>query len=43
LFAVYPVGIGRSKLTNGLIEQKLDTRATARKWNTVRKLAALCD
>jgi uncharacterized protein (DUF1697 family) len=42
LYIVYPDGIGRSKLTNTLIENKLDTRGTARNWNTVLKLAALC-
>ena len=41
LYIVYPDGIGRSKLTNTLIEQKLGTQGTARNWNTVLKLAAL--
>ena len=41
LYAVYPNGQGTSKLTNGLIESKLQTRGTARNWNTVLKLAAL--
>ena|SRR5215472_6979906 len=41
LYAVYPDGQGTSKLTNALIESKLQTRATARNWNTVLKLAAL--
>jgi uncharacterized protein (DUF1697 family) len=41
LYIVYPDGIGRSKLTNGLIERKLGTRGTGRNWNTVLKLAAL--
>ena len=41
LYLVYPDGIGRSKLTNALIEQKLGTQGTARNWNTVLKLAAL--
>src|SRR5262245_7364759 len=40
LFAVYPAGIGRSKLTGKLIESKLGVRGTARNWNTVLKLAA---
>ena len=35
------LGIGRSRLTNTLIERKLGTRATGRNWNTVLKLAAL--
>lgn len=41
LYAVYPNGQGSSKLTNTLIESKLQTRGTARNWNTVLKLAAL--
>jgi len=39
LYIVYPAGIGRSKLTGTLIERLLETRATARNWNTVLKLA----
>src|SRR5262245_53446985 len=39
-YIVYPDGIGRSKLTNALIEKTLATRGTARNWNTVMKLAA---
>jgi uncharacterized protein (DUF1697 family) len=42
LYIVYPDGVGRSKLTTTLIERKLETRATARNWNTVLKLAAMC-
>ena len=41
LYAVYPDGQGESRLTNKLIESKLDTRATGRNWNTVLKLAAV--
>jgi uncharacterized protein (DUF1697 family) len=41
LYAVYPDGIGRSRLTNVLIEKHLATRATGRNWNSVLKLAAL--
>jgi uncharacterized protein (DUF1697 family) len=41
LYIVYPDGIGRSKLTNKVIESQLDTRGTGRNWNTVIKLAAL--
>ena len=41
LYAVYPDGIGRSKLTPKLIESKLGTSATGRNWNTVLKIAAL--
>ena len=40
-YIVYPDGIGRSKLTNTVIEEKLGTRGTARNWNTVLKLADL--
>ena len=40
-YIVYPAGIGRSRLTNTLIEKKLGTRGTARNWNTVLKLASL--
>jgi len=41
LYAVYPEGVGQSKLTIALIEKKLATRGTGRNWNTVLKLAAL--
>lgn len=41
LFIVYPDGIGRSKLTNKLIESKLGTRGTGRNWNTSVKLEQL--
>jgi uncharacterized protein (DUF1697 family) len=43
LYVVYPAGIGRSKLTGTLIEKKLGVRGTGRNWNTVLKLAALCE
>ena len=43
LFITYPEGIGRSKLTGNLIERKLGVRGTARNWNTVLRLAALCE
>lgn len=43
LYVVYPAGIGRSKLTGTLIEQRLGSRGTARNWNTILKLAALCE
>ena len=42
-YVVYPSGIGRSRLTNSLIERKLGTRATGRNWNTVLKLDALAE
>ena len=41
LYAVYPAGIGTSKLTHTVIERTLGTRGTGRNWNTVLKLAAL--
>jgi uncharacterized protein (DUF1697 family) len=41
LYIAYPAGIGRSKLTATVIEQKLASRGTARNWNTIRKLLAL--
>jgi uncharacterized protein (DUF1697 family) len=40
-YIVYPDGVGRSRLTNAVIEAKLSTRATGRNWNTVLKIAAL--
>jgi uncharacterized protein (DUF1697 family) len=40
-YIVYPDGVGRSRLTNALIEKNLGTRGTARNWNTVLKLRAL--
>lgn len=42
LYVAYPTGIGTSKLTGTLIERKLGVRGTARNWNTVLKIAALC-
>jgi uncharacterized protein (DUF1697 family) len=42
-YVVYPDGIGTSRLTASVIERTLDTRATARNWNTVLKLGALLD
>ena len=41
LYIVYPDGIGRSRLTNAVIDRQLGTRGTGRNWNTVLKLAAL--
>src|SRR5258708_3320244 len=41
LYIVYPAGIGKSRVTNTLIEKKLGIRGTARNWNTVLKIAAL--
>jgi uncharacterized protein (DUF1697 family) len=42
-YIVYPEGMGRSKVTIGLIERKLGTRGTTRNWNTVRKLETLAE
>ena len=39
-YIVYPDGIGRSKLTSGLLARHLGTPGTARNWNTLLKLAA---
>jgi uncharacterized protein (DUF1697 family) len=41
LYILYPAGVGRSRLTNALIERKLGIRGTARNWNTVLKLGAM--
>jgi len=38
MYIYYPDGIGRSKLSNSLIEKKLKTSGTARNWNTVLQL-----
>jgi uncharacterized protein (DUF1697 family) len=42
-FLVYPDGIGRSKLTIGVIEKALGVRGTGRNWNTVVKLAEMAE
>ena len=39
LYAVYPDGIGESKLTNAVIERHIGGLGTGRNWNTVLKLA----
>ncbi|HEU4887110.1 MAG TPA: DUF1697 domain-containing protein [Thermoanaerobaculia bacterium] len=41
LYVEYGSGMGTSKLTIVLIERKLGVTATARNWNTVRKLAEM--
>jgi len=41
LYVVYRDGIGRSRLTNAMIEKNIHTRGTGRNWNTVLKLGAL--
>lgn len=43
LYIHYGDGMGRSKLTNALIERKLGVAGTARNWNTVTKLLELAD
>lgn len=41
IYAVYPDGIGRSKLTNAIFERTLGSPCTGRNWNTVSKLAGM--
>ena len=41
IYARYPNGYGRSKMTNTFFENRLRLRGTARNWNTVLKLATL--
>src|SRR6266446_8529586 len=41
LYIYYPNGIGRSKLSNALIEKKLKTMGTGRNWNTILQLQKL--
>lgn len=41
LYLHYVDGIGRSKLTNALIERQLGVQGTARNWNTITKLVEL--
>jgi uncharacterized protein (DUF1697 family) len=41
IYAMYPDGMGTSKLTMAVMESRLGTRVTARNWNTARKIAAL--
>jgi uncharacterized protein (DUF1697 family) len=40
-YAVYPDGVGESKLTVAVIEAKLGCRVSGRNWNTALKLLAL--
>jgi uncharacterized protein (DUF1697 family) len=42
-YLVYPDGIGRSKLTIGVVEKALGMRGTGRNWNTVVKLAEMAE
>jgi uncharacterized protein (DUF1697 family) len=41
LYLHYADGIGRSRLTPGIIDAKLGQRGTGRNWNTVRRLGAM--
>jgi uncharacterized protein (DUF1697 family) len=41
LYIYYPDGMGRSRLSNNVIEKKLKTFGTARNWNTVVQLQRL--
>jgi len=43
LYIDYVDGVGRSKLTHGLIERTLGATATLRNWNTVTKLLAMAE
>lgn len=43
LYAYYPDGQGRSKLTPAVIERNLGASGTARNWNTITKLATMLD
>lgn len=38
IYLYYPDGVGRSKLSNAVIEGKLGVSGTSRNWNTVTKL-----
>lgn len=40
VYITYPAGQGRSKLTNAAIEKALESRGTARNWNTILKMHA---
>jgi uncharacterized protein (DUF1697 family) len=43
VYVTYPNGIGRSKLTNALLEKHLGVAGTARNWNTVVKVVDLME
>lgn len=43
LYIHYCNGVGKSKLTNDLIQRKLQVTGTARNWNTVQKLLTLAE
>jgi uncharacterized protein (DUF1697 family) len=38
VYLYYPNGVGRSKLSGAVIEDRLETSGTARNWNTLTKL-----
>jgi uncharacterized protein (DUF1697 family) len=38
VYLYYPNGVGRSKLSGAVIENRLETSGTARNWNTLTKL-----
>jgi uncharacterized protein (DUF1697 family) len=40
-YIYYPNGVGRSRLTNAVIERHLGSASTGRNWNTVLRLGAL--
>ena len=39
IYLYYPEGVGRSKLSGAVIENKLNTSGTARNWNTLQEAA----
>lgn len=39
----FPEGVGRSKLTPGVIDRAVGSPATGRNWNTLTKLRELCE
>jgi uncharacterized protein (DUF1697 family) len=41
VYLYYPDGVGRSKLTNAFLENRLDVAGTARNWNTLKKLVEI--
>jgi uncharacterized protein (DUF1697 family) len=41
VYLYYPNGVGRSKLTNAFLENRLDVAGTARNWNTLKKLVEI--
>ena len=43
IYAIYPDGLGGSKLTNSLVEKTLGTRVTGRTWTAVLALAEMLE